>query len=465
MKLSRLLFLALLLTAFASCAYSAVVMDGTIVNIHYENKLVTIKKDGVEQVVAVDDKTSLMRQQVGKEMEKVSISDIAPGDRAVAVVKQDGTASSLKAFYGLIKGTYVAYDKRKITLKDGREIKLHPYAQVLLSTGKTVAPGDIEPGSAVIFRVHPLTKDAWAVIAAKKEPTTVKEISPKQPVKTEECPKDAAGDKVTVKPVISSVTVSAAESIYPGDRITVDMMATAGGTASVRIKDLAGPLPMKEITPGRYRVVIDVPEDRVVTDAPVLAKLAVKDSESDPVQASRLITVSSPEGVAPMPVLANDTDKSAVVLPVPDNADSSVCPPSTDTGPVSDPEPIAVNDTQPVLSSPAPVVPTKESTIVVHSPEDGARLTESIHVKGVARPDSRVQVDITYTNGEYGLLELSGLVSSQVLATSGEGYFAAGPFPIAGKYATPGLEFTIKAWYPDRENHESVQLTVYGLKK
>ena len=100
--------------------------------------------------------------------------------------------------------------------------------------------------------------------------------------------------------------------------------------------------------------------------------------------------------------------------------------------------------------------------VTLTCPPDGAKIEKALLVRGVADPDSKVRVTVTYTNGLAGILKLAGLAASQDVAVGNDGKFRMGPLPLEGPLATKGLYFTVKAYYPDREDHGTATVRVIG---
>ncbi|MHB9037056.1 MAG: hypothetical protein ACYC64_10325, partial [Armatimonadota bacterium] len=58
----------------------------------------------------------------------------------------------------------------------------------------------------------------------------------------------------------------------------------------------------------------------------------------------------------------------------------------------------------------------------------------------------------------------AGEVASQMVAVGKNGEFRMGPIALEGPLATQGLEFTIKAYYTDREDHGTAMVKVIGAR-
>lgn len=236
---------------------------------------------------------------------------------------------------------------------------------------------------------------------------------------------------------ISSVTYSAPAPLMAGDIVTVDLAGTPGVRAAFSVRNLIATTQLKEISPGSYHGTGKVPVGTIVRNAPLVGYMGNENAHAAPVQASRLVTVVGLRDEEP--------SKLPPVLPEPR---------------IKPVEPPAPKPTPP----PAPVAAVDTSKIVLTSPVDGATLKHSIIVRGNARPRSTVHAVITYNNGLSGMLKLAGNVASQNLAVAKNGEFRMGPIALDGPLATEGLRFTIKAYYPDRAEHGTAEVTVIGKR-
>ncbi|MHB9038018.1 MAG: hypothetical protein ACYC64_15275, partial [Armatimonadota bacterium] len=402
-------------------------VTGTLLSVAGDSGSFVLKADdSAPKVVLVAKDAKVMRGQVGKDLRAVQLRDLAQGDRVVAVVSQDGSATSVKGFFGVVIGTAAGVSGDKLALQDGRSVTLRPEAQVVLGDGSVGKPSDIKPGMLVKCRVNPASTEAWTVFAAlpdkKKTPAPPKAAPVAKPVA-----KQAA--KADTKPVsalpekskILSVTYSAPSPLKVGDLLTVDVSGTPGGNATFEVKDLIKAAHMDEVSPGAYRAVLEIPKGKSVRSAALVARIAANGAISAPVQASRLVTVE--------PAIVAPNRPSATVQLV-----------------SMKPEPVAAVETK-TETKPTPV------KVILTNPPDGAKITRALLIRGIADPDAKVMVTVTYTNGLTGLLKLAGEVASQMVAVGKNGEFRMGPIALEGPLATQGLEFTIKAYYTDREDH------------
>lgn len=254
---------------------------------------------------------------------------------------------------------------------------------------------------------------------------------------------------------ITSVTFSAPAPLKAGDIITVDLAGTAGVRAAFSVKGLLPATQLREVSVGSYHGSVKVPEGKFVRNAPLVGYLGTDKIHAAPVQASRLVSV--------LQTKVDEPTKLPPVLPEPQP--KPVDPPKPPA-----PKPVAVADppqpkpTPPPASAPAPVAVRGDDNIVISTPANGATLKHMIMIKGTAKPSSTVRVIITYSNGMSGMLKLAGDVASQNLAAGKNGEFRMGPIALDGPLATDGLRFTIKAYYPDRTDHGTADITVTGKR-
>ena len=453
---------ALVLYAAAGGVECAQVVKGTLVSPPAEAGFIRVEIEGNTTAIRPSEGAKIMRGQIGKDIRKVSLQEFAPGDHIVAVVNQRGRATSLKAFYGRVQGTLAKLEGRTLVLQDERTVTLSASPQVVFPDGSIGKPGDLRPGMLVICRVNPLTHEAWTVVSVAATGTAVAEPA-------------------SNKPEIRSVTYSAPSPLKAGDLITVDLAGTRGGKATFEVKNLIGAANMKEVSPGSYRAVAEVPSGKSVLNAPLIGRLSAGGLQAAPVQASRLVTVTqttiepvldngSPTG-APTASAQPATSAANPPVPRPEPIAARARPPAADT-PETAAEPPEVVPVEVVI--PAVAVPVRSATseddglprpagkVVLTCPPDGAKIQKALLVRGIADPDSKVRVTITYTNALAGILKLSGLAASQDLAVGKNGEFRMGPLPLEGPLATKGLHFTIKAYYPDREEHATAVVRVIG---
>lgn len=456
--------------------------EALVINTDFYRKPVTLKPsaDAVVQ-----------RGQMGRELRKASLLDFAPGDRIIAVVKQDGSASSIKGYYTVIRGTVRKATNEKIVLHDGKSVLLKPNLQVVFGEGRMGKPSELKPGTLVLCRLNPLNQEAWTVVATET-------VAPVQPIMPQ------------VKPVIAAVTYVAPSPLKVRDWMRVDVEGTPGGRATCQVKGLIPVSVMTEREPGKYRASVMVPSGKPVKDAPLVARLTVGSSEAEPVQAARLITVEPaalptpepqpapvvavapveppkpPEPTtvpAPQPTTVPAPAPEPAATPEPAPAPEAEVPPAPVPTPAAEPVPAAepapaVEPAPPVEPTPATVAPVEppvpptppvqpeppkaKAPVVITAPTNAARIQRSIMINGTAEPGSQVMVKITYTNGLAGVLNISGQVISQLLAVDGKGQFALGPIPLEGPLATKGLVFTVEASYPDSAGQGVATVNFFG---
>jgi hypothetical protein len=253
---------------------------------------------------------------------------------------------------------------------------------------------------------------------------------------------------------ISSITFSAPAPLKAGDVITVDLTGTPKCSAAFSVKNFISVVKMKEMSPGAYHGTVKVPKGKLARNAPLVGYLGYDGAHASPVQASRLVTVidENEERLHPTipplrfakPASIAEPDKLPVVKP--ENAPKKPAP---------TPPPAVVSERKP---SPA----TRK--IVITGPVDGGIARRTINVTGTAHPNTVVKVEITYSNQLSGLLRLAGQVASQNLSAGKNGEFKMGPIALDGPLATDGLQFTIKAYYPDRADHGAAEIRVTGKR-
>jgi len=436
----------LLLSVSLGEAMAARTVKGTFVSAVRDS--VTIKTDGDGKALAFKAAPGaiIMRGQTGRDMRKAKLAEFGAGDRIVAVVNDKGLGTSMKALYAISKGTVVSTRGDKVFFKDGRSVKLRPGMPVVFDDGKLGKAADLRPGSQIVCRVNPVTSQAWTVIAKQPKGASLA-VAPYRPNVT------------LVKPVIKSVTYKAPENLKARDWMKAELTGTPGGHAVCQVKGLIPRTEMKETSPGSYVAQVMVPSKKGAKNEPLVGYLTLNGLDASPVQASKLITVKvtePPLQVPPAPIMAV-TPEPEPPEPVegPEPAVQPVAPPAPAPEPAPEPAPA------PVVEPPKPEPPKVKAPVVVTAPEMGSKIQRTLLVTGTADPGANVMVTVSYSNQMGGILNLSGQVSSQLIAAGPDGEFKMGPIPLEGPLATKGLIFTVKAAYPDATDQGTV-VSVFG---
>ncbi len=430
---------------------AAQTVKGTVISSTVDS--VTFKPDGSDKSVTLKAAAgaSVTRGQTGKDSRAAKLSEFGEGDRIVATVSAAGPATSLKAFYAIAKGTVVSVQNGKVFFRDGRSVKLKPGMPVVFDGGNLGKASDLKPGCQLICRVNPLTSQAFTVIAKmpkKAVPPATATVEPVTPVLP------------AVKPVIRSVSYKAPDQPKARDWMRVDVTGTPGARVVCQVKGLIPRTELKEMVPGCYRAQVMVPSGKSAINEPLVAYMTLSGLEASPVQASKLISVdaAAPSQLPPL-AFAPTAPK---MEPKPEEAPA----PAAALEPEARPEPAPVTSAapavEPVPQPPVEPEPAKtRAPVVVTSPGAGAKIARVLLVAGTAEPGSSLIVTVTYNNGLAGILNLSGQVSSQLVAVSQAGEFRMGPIALEGPLATKGLVFTIKAAYPDAAD-QAVEVRALG---
>lgn len=433
------------LIVLSVCAHAAQTVTGTAQSATHE-RLVVAADDGRVISIAPEAGAVIMRGQVGRQMRSASLLDFAPGDRIVAVVKQDGSAVSIKGFYAIVRGTVKSVAGQTIELEGGAKVRLRQGTDVVFGEGRLGKPSELRPGTLILCRLNPTTEEAWTVVATGAAP-----------------PSPAVPAVDTPKPVITMLKYTGPSPLKVRDWIRVEMEGSPGGKATFQVKGLIPITQMNEVEPGKYRASVMIPGGKPVKDAPLVARLSVNGAESEPVQAARLFTIPA-ETTSEVTAQAAPGEEHER-LPAPEPAPK----PPADKEPAARPEPAPAEpaDKQdlPGVSDvvhPEPEPPKARTVVAIVTPTDGERIKRAIVVRGKAEPGSQVVVRVSYTNRQSGVLNISGEVASQLLAVDDRGQFAMGPIPLEGPLATRGLIFTIEASYPGADGSRPASVTVYG---
>ena len=453
----RLIFALCVLIFVGSAAFAAgQVVKGTLTFIAGDAGSIGVAVGNETIIVKPAPAAKIFRGQVGKDMRIVELREFALGDSVEAFLNDKGLASSIKAYFGIIKGTFSKLQGNTLLLKDGRTVRLHPDARVSLTNGRSGGLTDLKKGDLLLCRLNPLDNQVWMVLVVTlvdpSKPAVKLPTHPKAAVNT---PAPAA-EKIE-KPVIKSVKYSCPTPVKTGDQITVELTGTPGGNASFEVKHLISAVSMKETSSGLYQAVTKIPDGKPIQNAALVGYLSVKDVKASPVQASALLSINA------TPVAKIDKIAEITKEPEPTTAPLvKITPQPAETKPVVAVTPVA----EPVAAAPQVVItPEKKPEplkITITTPANGTKIKRALQVLGKAEPESKIMVEITYSNGFSGILKLSGTVASQQLAVGKNGEFKLGPLLLEGPLATKGLEFTIKSYYPDQTDHGTVITKVIG---
>lgn len=466
----------------ACCAFAAVTISGTLRLSTAKAGLIMLDTDSGTQSYKPAKNIKVVRGQVGLNLREADLKDLAPGDRVVVIVDSNGDIASLKAYFGLVKGTLSAIKDNKLQLKDGRYVQINSEAVVVLEDGTLGHIKDLKSGALITCRVNPNTSEAWTILVSApsqvsklsikaqdklpdpdKQARVLTEPKPTPVMSADKHPKEKNKAVVPiVKPEIKSLTYSAPANLKPGDLITVDMSGTPEAKATFEVKQLIALTKMTEISPGSYRAVVTVPKNKHAEDVPLLGHLSLNGTKSLTMQASRLVSVLPVKSASAAISLHPGVEVIPAKLPVASSGqEKKVDTASTQTNTVKDPQPKA----QVVIAQPKVEIKQKTiNNIVLTNPPAGALIERALLVRGTAESDAKVQVIITYTNNLSGILKLAGQVTSQAIAIGKNGEFRFGPIALEGPLATKGLEFTIKAFYPDNSDHGTATVKVYGSR-
>ncbi len=434
---------AVMIVCAALCPVSADTVAGTLLSLSPDSRTLMIK-DGLQtRKVTLNAGTKVLRGQVGKTQAAVAVKELAPGDRVLAVTGADNSVTVVRASYAVIAGIVDRTVDRKIVLKQGKAIFLHKNAQIALASGKFGLMSDVKSGAFVICRLEPLSKECWTVVVSGSQSTASAQTKTNTPkpqtaaiVKAPSVPANPAV-KFGSGPQINGVTIQASPSLSSGDVVIVELIGTPKGVAKAEIRGIAGPAALKETTPGVYKGAIPIRTTSVVRDAVVTGYLSLNGKPALPAQAKNRVNLN---------------------LPIKKKLPSPVEMPKVDLTPPAPPP-------APVIEPPKPVEPPKPpeaKPIVLAVPLDFADVTDNVTVSGTANPGDKVLVQISYSNGRTGLLNIAGDVASQLVAVTEDGSFRFGPLPLSGILQTKGMQYNIVVRYTDHPEKPIESRVIYG---
>lgn len=430
--------LILMILVMTLCPAYAETVAGTLLSLSQDAKTLTIKDGTQVRKLTLSTGTKVLRGQVGKTQLEVAANELAPGDRILATTGPDKGLLTVRASYAVVAGNVVNTVGRKIVFKQGKAVFLNSNAQIALASGKIGTMSDIKPGAFVICRLEPLSKECWTVVVSKSQSVV--------PAKPLEKTKPGTSDQKTpapniVKqnasgPVINSVVIQTSPNLRTGDIVPVELKGTPRGIAKAEIRGIAGPVQLKENTPGVYNGTIPLRTTKVVRDAIVTGYLKINEKAALPAQAKDRVSINIPVSrQLPLPVNMPKVDMTP--------------PPAPPVVPATPPEP------------PKPI---EIAPITILSPSNYDQVGDSLLIKGTGQPGDRVLVQIDYTNGRTGILSISGPVSTQLVAINTDGSFVYGPLSLDGIFNTRGLQYSISIRYPDHPEKPVESRKIFGRR-
>jgi hypothetical protein len=255
----------------------------------------TVRVNGQDTSVPVNGQTIFLRSVSGQPATQVGITDIKPGDQVTVRRDGGGTAVSVTASYGEVRGTVKSIGKlangdNVITLNDGTTVELVRDAPVTMG-GRRIAISDVMPDETVVISTNPGNSLGFGVAV----------VTGGNPAPT---PPGTVGNNATgggtlgsgssnAAVTVDSFTHDANRPLKTGDVLTATLRGTPGGRASFAIPGVVDEVAMRETSPGVYTGSYTVPKNVSMTGAAVLGRLTANGATAPLIQASGQVIVDS----------------------------------------------------------------------------------------------------------------------------------------------------------------------------
>lgn len=246
----------------------------------------TVRVNGQNTVVPLSANTIVLRSAPNQPATQVALAQLQPGDQVTVQRGADGSAVSVTATYGEVRGSIKSIGKLAsgasvVTLNDGTTVEIAPNVPVMMA-GRHVALSDVMANETVVIRTNPSNNLGFGVAV----------VTPDNPTPTPpgQAPGQAGGNgQVT----ITSFTQNATGPLKAGDVLTATLAGTPGGQASFSIPGVVDSVAMRETAPGTYTGTYRVPANVNVTGAAALGRLTVGNASAPLIQAAGAVTVDS----------------------------------------------------------------------------------------------------------------------------------------------------------------------------
>lgn len=249
---------------------------------------VTVRVNGQNTVVPLSANTIILRSAPGLPGTQVTLNQLQPGDQVTVQRGGDGSALSITASYGEVRGTIksisgaLANGNQIVTLNDGTTVEVVPNVPVAMA-GRKVSLSDLMPNENVVIRTNPGNKLGFGVAVVTEgnpNPTPPGQIA-------------NTGAQGGATAAVTSFIQNASGPLKSGDVLTASMAGTPGGKASFAIPGVVESVRMNETSPGVYTGSYTIPKNVSMAGAAVLGRLTVGNVTAPLIQAANPITIDT----------------------------------------------------------------------------------------------------------------------------------------------------------------------------
>lgn len=270
------------------------------------------------------------RGKVGAGAQAGTLADLRLGDQVDLGLDAQGHVARLLASYAEKTGRLQGVAENRLILTDGTLLPLAAGARVVTPEGAEVDLTAVPQNAALTVRYNPVTNRAWEIVTAA--PTA----------------------QTTAVRILSVGLVDYVRPLHGGEALKVEILGTAGGTATFQVGEAFLNLPAPEGDAGHYLGQFIVPTTANAKDVSVKAFLQKGGVAADPLVAEQPVTLdNTPPAVGHLLPAAGSTTK---------NQRPVIGADFTDEGSGPDPASVVISLDGAVLAEPT-VTPRKAAVV------------------------------------------------------------------------------------------------------
>jgi len=233
---------------------------------------ITVVASGAARTVEVTSGASVYIEDATVHSQRTgTLDEVHVGDALRAVIAKNGHVVEVHTFYKSISGVVAAASSSAFVLENGRVVTPSRSSTIMVNQMPATL-ADVKIGD-------------YAAVRSNPESDEVRQILVSRPFASMQEPRTST--------TIASFGISATRPLRAGEKLTVVMRGTPGGTASFDIGDTLLELAMTEWPPGTYIGRFTIPERFNVAQAPVYGNLRVGATQASRAQAPMLLSTST----------------------------------------------------------------------------------------------------------------------------------------------------------------------------
>ncbi|HEY9084521.1 MAG TPA: copper amine oxidase N-terminal domain-containing protein [Candidatus Tyrphobacter sp.] len=249
----------------------------TAVDVNSDPPTVTLAFNGQVRTIPITANALISLRDVAANVDSPGeLTDIRPGDYAAITVRKNGSVVSVVDEYGSRYGTIAAINGGELVLEDGYVIVPDRDTEIALN-GKPAAFQDLLPSDRATIRYNVESGEVREIVAQRAEAQT-------------------SAQSGTAS--IESVAIDATGPLRAGQRLTVTLRGTPGGSATFDIGAYVANVAMAEQSSGVYVGSYAIARNANFVDTPIVGHLQMPDGSAVTAQAAQTLSASgTPPGI------------------------------------------------------------------------------------------------------------------------------------------------------------------------